>query len=244
MNDLIRRREGYTLIELVLVIVILGILSTIAAVTFEEKAESARFEATKAEMTTLARAIAGNPEVFAGGQRVDFGYVGDVGALPPDLNALVTNPGYNTWDGPYLSLSSPGDSFAKDAWGVAYQYDGVTIRSVGSGETIEKKIASSADILLNNSVSGMVLDAGGSPPGAFMKDSLTVLLRYPDGVGGMSTSSAAVTADGGFVITGVPIGRHHLTAIFGPEADTLDYWLSLLPGKSRNIEIRFAADLW
>ena len=50
----------------------------------------------------LAHAVAGDPDLVAGGTRSDFGYVGDIGALPSDWDDLVTNPGYSTWNGPYV----------------------------------------------------------------------------------------------------------------------------------------------
>ena len=62
----------------------------------------ARTETTIARMDMLARAIAGDPNLISGGVRSDFGYVGDVGALPSNLDQLVTNPGYSTWGGPYV----------------------------------------------------------------------------------------------------------------------------------------------
>ena len=91
---------GYTLIELVIVIIILGIITTVAMRSIKDTNQTARIEETKKELEQLAIAIAGNPDLISGGQRTDFGYVGDIGALPPNLDALVQNPGgYTTWKG-------------------------------------------------------------------------------------------------------------------------------------------------
>ena len=71
-------------------------------------------------MEMLARAIVGNPSLTQNGARSDFGYVGDVGAFPPNLQALYQSPGgYATWDGPYVTTSFAVDStgFKTDAWG-------------------------------------------------------------------------------------------------------------------------------
>jgi len=160
-------KRGFTLIELVIVIILVGILATIATRKMSVSIETAQYEQTKKELDQLARAIVGNPEVFVNGARADFGYVGDVGALPPNLDALVQNPGgYATWDGPYMATGFESDGFKKDAWDVNYVYTDTLIRSTGSGSNIDKLFANSSADLLNNVVEGVVVDAGNAMPGA------------------------------------------------------------------------------
>ena len=85
--------EGFTLVEVLLLIIIIGVMGAVAFQSMDVALESSRRNDTDGEMERLAWGVAGNPDLFANGQRTDFGYVGDVGSLPPNLDALVANPG-------------------------------------------------------------------------------------------------------------------------------------------------------
>lgn len=237
-------RRGFTLIELIMVIVIIGILAGIAVMKMASNIDSAKFEATTAEMDNLARAIVGNPDTYTDGAQSDFGYVGDVGALPPDLDALAFNPGYATWKGPYLSGQFADDDFKKDAWNVDFIYGGTFIRSIGSGSNIDKIIASSANELLANAIHGVLLDGNNTPPGDAYVDSVIIDLIFPDGAGGIVHAPTMPGADGSFDFSEVPIGSHTLRVIYLPANDTVDYDLSIIPGNDAYVTLNFPADLW
>ncbi len=139
------RQSGFTLVELVIIIVTLGILAAVAIPRFGDMAENSKVTATRDEMQNLKRAIIGNSKVVAGGELVDRGFMGDVGLAPSQLNDLVNKPGslavYNKltrlgWNGPYMDDDNSG--YLTDAWGVAYVYSSGsrTIRSVGGADTI------------------------------------------------------------------------------------------------------------
>lgn len=136
---------GFTLIELVIIIVVLGILSAVAIPRFNNMTETSKVSATKKEMMTIKRALVGNPEAIAGGTYIDRGYEGDVGSLPSTLTALVSKPGsvavYDKltglgWNGPYID--STENKYLVDAWGVAYIYNSSSryIQSVGGDDTL------------------------------------------------------------------------------------------------------------
>ncbi|MFQ5869284.1 MAG: type II secretion system protein [Candidatus Zixiibacteriota bacterium] len=243
-----RPQPGFTLIEAILVIVIIGIMATVALRSLQPAVGQARVEATTQEMDLLAEAIAGDESLVEGGIRVDFGYVGDVGALPPNLDALVTNPGgYSTWDGPYIrsAFTEDADDFKEDAWGNSYTYTGgVTITSSGGGSTITKQFAENASDLTSNTVTGNVCDGLGAGPGS--DDTLvTVTIFYPDGSGEVTSSSTNPSAAGAFSFTSsITIGNHLLRAVYSTTDDTTSMYVSVTPGVTTYCELRFAGSIW
>ncbi|MEA3297582.1 MAG: prepilin-type N-terminal cleavage/methylation domain-containing protein, partial [candidate division Zixibacteria bacterium] len=198
MNNPLTHNRGFTLIEVILVVVIAGILASVTFRSAGKMSETVRVEETKQELDALAFAIAGNPELQNNGVRSDFGYVGDVGAMPANLDALKSNPGgYSTWKGPYINnrLSQISDDYKKDAWGVDYGYSSnVTITSNGSGSDIVRRLANSTDDLVRNTVNGVIVDVNGTPPGHDYKDSVSARLTIPDGSGSLVTKSSSVDA--------------------------------------------------
>lgn len=238
--------RGFTLIELVAVILIVAVLGTIAVQKLAPVSRTVKIEETKQEMQRLSRAVVGNPDLYNVGVRSDFGYVGDVGSLPPNLDALYSNPGYATWNGPYVenvSAQSP-DDFKKDAWQSDYIFSGIAISSVGSGETLETKLAGSVDQILCNQVSGNVYDYDGTPPGTDYDDSVAVRLEIPDGAGGMASKISGVDAGGFFSFDSIPIGNHKLEIIYRPGNDTLRRFVSVPPNSHAYGEYYFPRDIW
>ncbi|HUU45032.1 MAG TPA: prepilin-type N-terminal cleavage/methylation domain-containing protein [Acidobacteriota bacterium] len=227
------RSRGFTLIEVLMTVVIIGILATVALRSVQSGIESSRIRATQEEMDGLAWAIAGNPDLYANGLRSDFGYIGDVGALPSSLDNLVTNPGgYSTWDGPYISrrFTQDSDGFKEDAWGNAYTFTGgITIASTGGGSTpMTKSVAAAATDLTTNSISGTVNDAGGNPPGD-SSVAITVTVTYPDGAGGTTTSSTNPASGGAFSIPSIPVGIRSVEAVYRATNDTVTAYACVLP---------------
>jgi len=240
--------SGYTLIEMILVVIIVGVIATIALNSLKAVNNTARFEETKRELEALAFAMTGDPNKISGGSRTDYGYVGDVGSLPANLNALVTNPGgFSTWRGPYLSdpFSVDGSSsqYLYDGWGSSYSYSsGLTIASNGGPSAVTRVLANSIDDMLYNSVSLVVTDIDNSPPGIAYRDSLRIVLRYPDGSGGMQSSIRYPRSDGFVEFDSIPIGVHDLNLIYLPLADTLSRKATVGIGKEYYAPISLAED--
>jgi len=130
---------GFTLIEIVIVILALGVLATVAIPRLGGILSSSKTTATKEEMRRLKIAIVGSAS-----DKIS-GYEPDINSLPSDLSDLTSKPGgvadWNRftktgWNGPYIDPDN-GD-YLKDAWSVNYIYSSAnrTIKSVGSGDTI------------------------------------------------------------------------------------------------------------
>jgi prepilin-type N-terminal cleavage/methylation domain-containing protein len=241
---------GYSLIELVLVLVIIGVLAGIGLQTMTAATITARTEETRAELEQLAVAIVGDPSLAVSGARTDFGYVGDIGALPVNLDALAVNPGgYTTWDGPYtrdpFSNGGPDYAFKLDAWGRPYSYyGGVTIQSTGGPTSLTRQLANTVADLVANGVVVIVTDLSGNPPGSDYTDSVIVRLTCPNGAGGLSSSDLYPSAGGRVQFNAVPIGLRDLEVIYLPSADTLKRKVTVYPGEDTYLEISLGEDLW
>jgi prepilin-type N-terminal cleavage/methylation domain-containing protein len=153
-------RSGFTLIELVSTILVLGILSAVAVPYFIDMRDDAKSAVTRDEMAALKRAIVGDSRVVAGGRLAFPGYEADMGALPTGLVDLVLNPATGTtvqdynpltrrgWRGPYVDNASVSD-YSKDAWGTTYVYSAASRRIRSWGPNVTDDSGGSDDIDLN-----------------------------------------------------------------------------------------------
>jgi prepilin-type N-terminal cleavage/methylation domain-containing protein len=241
------RCGGFTLIELVIVIVITGILVTTMIAGIGKVGDGLRFEQARKELDELAIAITGNSALQMNGVRQDFGYVGDIGALPPNLDALVVNPGsYATWRGPYVPerfLQAPAD-FKTDPWGQEYVLTPTSVISDGSGSAITRTFATSLDNLLYNRLEGNIVDLTGTPPGQVFAESLLIILQQPDGAGGIMSRLSTPDRGGFFVFDSVPVGQHSVEVIYTPDADTLERMAVVLPGGVSYLTDFLSGDRW
>ncbi len=242
MAKALHDNRGFTLAEVVLVTIIAAILAAVAMRGAVIVTQSARVEQTKETMQALEFAIVGNPELMANGIRNDYGYVGDIGALPPDLQVLVTNPGLATWKGPYVHPRRGGDyqQCLRDAWNQSLTLNGAEIVSTGSGQIIVRRLAPSTASLTSNRVHGVIVDSLGRGPGSNFSDSLTVTLYHPDG-GTQTAHTATVSGDGYFEFASVPVGCHQLSIVFTPGGESVTRYIDVSPGASAYIELRLPA---
>lgn len=97
-----RRQAGFTLIEVLLVVAILGILAGIVVVNLSGRQEQSMIRAARASIGAISTAV-------------DL-YEVDTGRFPGGLGALTADDGAPNWSGPYLR------SAAIDPWGQAFSF--------------------------------------------------------------------------------------------------------------------------
>jgi len=117
-NPASRRPAGFTLIEVLLVLVILVVLSSIAVPIYQGILGAARVKAAKVQVHMLDKAV----ELY---------YV-DISKPPAELNDLLVRPAdakvSRHWGGPYLKKGSE----LIDPWEDPYEYAAQGTRNAGS----------------------------------------------------------------------------------------------------------------
>lgn len=131
---------GFTLLELLVVVSLLGLLSLTAVALFDNAGDQDRFEATRSRLASIRTAIIGDISRTLNGEPMLSGYVADMGRLPSNIAELLSqNVGgvsqvawkgwdisgvsgtlYGGWRGPYLfgTPEASGTTF-RDGWGTA-----------------------------------------------------------------------------------------------------------------------------
>lgn len=121
-----RRKQGFTLIEVIVVMAIISILAGIMVPMVYRVWESNDEELTRTRMRDLKIALVGDSKIMQSGVRTHFGFTGDIGQLPASLNDLVVDPGIANWTGPYVPAGFDAATFNKDAWDNPIEYVTIT----------------------------------------------------------------------------------------------------------------------
>lgn len=257
-------RKGFTLVEVVIILVVLSILAAVAVPMalriFERTAE----DATREEMANLKKALIGDPQKLQSTFRSDFGFLGDIGRLPTaaeNLDALVTQGSFLPfafndpkqtgagWKGPYIVGATSGqelEEFKKDQWGVAYVYDDTDYVNANS-QNVDAKITSAGpDGSMIATADNIILEilkneVFGTARGTVKNSSGVALASVPvefysadNGTLPASPPTATTDANGNYSFSSVP---------FGARAVKPNATLVLVPGSvtvsgggNRNVE--------
>lgn len=98
-----KTKKGFTLVELLVVIVILSVLASIVAPRLYNQIDLSKWNTTKTKMVPIETSIGA--------------YLLNCGELPMSLYDLLTDPGIAGWAGPYLTPKQ-----IIDPWGFEYVY--------------------------------------------------------------------------------------------------------------------------
>lgn len=134
--------KGIAAIEIMVIVVILLALTTIAIPLFINLGSVDRENITYQKIQKIKKAIIGDYNKLVNKERTDFGFVGDIGSLPNNLQELVVNSSYPNyhkennvwfgWRGPYLKSSFESGKYVAlvDAWGNDIAYNNSSLPAV------------------------------------------------------------------------------------------------------------------
>jgi prepilin-type N-terminal cleavage/methylation domain-containing protein len=215
----VRSARGFTLLELVVIIAVIGILAAAVTPTVMNQIMDTRVDATEAEARSLYEAMVGAPS--SDGTR--FGFVGDIGRLPTSLTELASPgglPSYSTvnarsigigWRGPYINSGTSSTDYQRDAFGRNYVLNSGQVRSYGpdgvANNTDDIVYPPSAPVVTGTVAITVKTITGGKTvvdPTGYRVD-----LYYANGGDEASVSDTATP----FTFSNVPMGLHAVRVV-------------------------------
>lgn len=221
-------RKGFTLVEVVVILAVLAVLAGVAVPVALRIFETAAEDATREEMLSLKKAMIGDSKRLQNSVRNDFGFLGNMGRLPNNLDELFvqgTLPGYAFdssrqagagWRGPYITggFANEGvEGFKKDGLGNDYSLtvgagglDGSLVSNGPDGlpGTADDIVLEMLPVETNGIIRGTVRDITGNG-----LPSVPVTLNFSS-VGFLRAVTATTDTNGNFSFSSVPFGSHSI----------------------------------
>lgn len=89
MNTRLSWHNGFSLVEMTVVLLLITLLASVAVRETSELGFQTRYEVTKDRLEMIKQAILGNPRQITNGQQAISGFVADMGRLPDNMRELL-----------------------------------------------------------------------------------------------------------------------------------------------------------
>lgn len=230
-----RSDDGFTLIEAaamltIVSVVLVGMVSVASSVLNKRQSDM-----TIDHMNEVRRAMTGNPVIIVNEARTAFGYLGDMGNLPTNLQDLwvkgsqptfsfdTTKKTGSGWNGPYIELRAAefAAALGQDGWGNGFTYTTIATTDGTFGAVFIAKLTSLGpdaasgggdDFTINffkaetqSRVQGFVKDSNGDEV-----PGVNVSVNYPQN-GVLTSKSSLADSAGYYAITDIPFGNRSIT---------------------------------
>ncbi len=265
--DRFAAHAGFSLIEAVTTLAIVSILAVGMVSVAANSLEMLQSEITEDRLVALQRAVSGDPVIVVNETRTAFGYVGDMGNLPANLQALWikgAQPAFTFdtakktgagWNGPYVrtEVVETLAALMEDGWGNELFYSNSPFTDATFGANALGKLASLGlnfslgdddDVTINFFESEIVSRIQG-----FVRDNkanvvpgVDITLNYPQS-GVLGSQTATTDSLGYYFFADVPFGNRSLT--IEPRLVLADGTAVVKGGNNDDVEFfvkNFAAD--
>lgn len=229
-------KGGFTILEIITVVAIIGTLAGAIIPVTLHVTRSKRESATREELQVMKKAIIGGTLSTEWGKEATFGYLGDMGSLPQDLEDLYIQrqgvPSFSFdstlgigsgWRGPYVAKKAYTGitDFLKDPYGRPYAYSTASYTDTNTGAEVWGTIRSLGRDGINNTPddltveilrSEILADATGrvnNTMGAGVPK-IFVTIHYSSG-GTLTSSTTQTDMEGRYQFFTIPMGERAIT---------------------------------
>ncbi|WP_415892324.1 prepilin-type N-terminal cleavage/methylation domain-containing protein [Neptuniibacter sp. PT8_73] len=89
MKNVVNKQHGFTLLELVVVVAVMGLIASLATEFVVQDSNQERYNSTRTKVKSIRDAIVGQPNLSSNGEVQVSGFIADTGRLPNSLLELL-----------------------------------------------------------------------------------------------------------------------------------------------------------